>query len=95
MTDAFDERRKALEEEYFHRQEREALEKLRAKMDAETTAVQALKCPKNCTGTLEETLVEGVTIDRCNQCQGVWLDAGELEKLTHHAEPGLLSRIFG
>ena len=95
MTDAFDERRKALEEEYFHRQEREALEKLRAKMVAETTAAQALKCPKDCTGTLEETLVEDIKVDRCNQCHGVWLDAGELDKLTQREEPGFLGRLFG
>lgn len=24
---------------------------------------------------------DGVTIDRCEKCRGVWLDRGELEKL--------------
>jgi hypothetical protein len=32
MSDAFDKRRKGLEEEYFHRKNKEAVEKLREKM---------------------------------------------------------------
>jgi Zn-finger nucleic acid-binding protein len=40
-----------------------------------------LKCP-NCP---DETLVmsdrQGVEIDYCPQCRGVWLDRGELDKL--------------
>lgn len=32
MSDAFDERRRGLEEEYFHRKNKEAIEKLREKM---------------------------------------------------------------
>lgn len=31
MSDAFDERRRGLEEEYFHRKNKEAIEKLREK----------------------------------------------------------------
>ena len=34
---------------------------------------------------------EGVEIDRCMECRGTWLDAGELELITEFAgaEPGL------
>ncbi len=35
MSDFLDDRRKALEEEYFHRKEQEDLKKLREKLDAE------------------------------------------------------------
>ena len=31
--------------------------------------------------TLAQETYEGVTIDRCPHCQGVWLDAGELEAI--------------
>jgi len=36
-----------------------------------------------------------VTIDRCPGCQGVWLDAGELEVLSQKAEVlGGVLRLF-
>ena len=40
-----------------------------------------LCCPK-CGTKLEEAALEGVTVDICPGCHGVWLDEGELEKLT-------------
>jgi Zn-finger nucleic acid-binding protein len=39
-----------------------------------------LKCPA-CTTDMEYMTVEGVTIDHCPQCEGVWLDDGELKNL--------------
>jgi len=40
-----------------------------------------MKCP-NCTETsLVMTDRQGVEIDYCPQCRGVWLDRGELDKL--------------
>jgi len=36
-------------------------------------------------------LKEGVLIDVCTQCRGVWLDRGELEKLLSLAEAAALS----
>ncbi len=37
-------------------------------------------CP-SCQGRFREVIREGILIDICTQCQGVWLDRGELEKL--------------
>jgi len=95
MSDAWDDRKKALEEDYFRRKEQEAIEKLRAQRMAEEQAQQsaasALQCPR-CDGTLEEITYEEVLIDRCNKCGGVWLDAGELEHLTVQDEGGVLGR---
>jgi hypothetical protein len=34
-----------------------------------------------CQSSFREVLKEGVLIDVCTQCRGVWLDRGELEKL--------------
>jgi uncharacterized protein len=87
MADIFDDRRKGLEEEYFHRQNKEAIEKLRAKLavseQAKAAGTSSMKCPR-CDGKLEETTFEGVSIDTCDKCGGVWLDSGELEQLTKH-----------
>lgn len=96
MSDIFDERRKALEEEYFHRKEQEALKKMREQMAQEKQAQEdeasALHCPK-CAGILKEMTFAGVSIDRCEACGGVWLDAGEIERLKN--EGGWLTKLFG
>lgn len=71
------------EEEYFARQNAEAIKEMRAKLDAERAKAkqtQPRNCPR-CGVALKEEEVEHVKIDRCPQCQGVWLDAGELEQL--------------
>ena len=39
-----------------------------------------MKCP-NCEVTLVMTERQGVEIDHCPQCRGVWLDRGELDKI--------------
>ena len=40
-----------------------------------------MKCPRCETTTLDEKDREGIVIDVCGQCRGLWLDRGELEKL--------------
>ncbi len=99
MPDAFDDRRRGLEEEYFHRQNKEAIEKLREKMriseEAKAAGTSSMKCPR-CDGTLNESKVEDVSVDVCDKCGGVWLDSGELEQLTkREGGGGFLSRIWG
>jgi len=42
--------------------------------------MSVLMCPV-CQGTMREVLHQGVTIDTCTKCRGVWLDRGELEKI--------------
>lgn len=37
---------------------------------------------------MREVPRRGVVIDVCPECRGVWLDAGELEKLLANAEAG-------
>lgn len=39
-----------------------------------------MKCP-NCSETLVMTDRNGVEIDYCPQCRGIWLDKGELDKI--------------
>ena len=101
MSDAFDKRRQGLEEEYFHRKNKEAIEKLREKMkvseEAKAVATSAMTCPR-CGGTLQETKIDEVSIDICDKCAGVWLDSGELEQLTKReagGSGGFFSKLWG
>ncbi len=43
--------------------------------------MSVLVCPV-CQGSMKEVAKNGVLIDTCTQCRGVWLDRGELEKLS-------------
>ena len=43
-----------------------------------------MKCPK-CQVDLVISDRQGVEIDFCPQCRGVWLDRGELDKITERA----------
>jgi uncharacterized protein len=44
-----------------------------------------MKCPRCETPVLEERVRDGITIDVCGQCRGIWLDRGELELLVARA----------
>ena len=97
MSNPLDDRRKSLEEEYFHRKNREAIEKLREKMkvaeEAKAAGISSMKCPR-CDGSLSESKFEAVAIDTCDKCGGVWLDSGELEQLTQKEKGGWFSRLW-
>lgn len=85
----------ALENEYFHRKEQELIAKMKAKLSEENAKSLEIKCPK-CDGTLIETDFEKIKIDVCNQCSGVWLDAGELTQIADKDdETGWFGKLFG
>lgn len=44
-----------------------------------------MKCPRCESTTMDEREREGVVVDACPACRGVWLDRGELEKLISRA----------
>jgi Zn-finger nucleic acid-binding protein len=44
------------------------------------TGEDRMKCPV-CDATLVMTERQGVEIDYCPECRGIWLDRGELDKL--------------
>ncbi|NLX98400.1 MAG: hypothetical protein GXY83_19755 [Rhodopirellula sp.] len=43
-----------------------------------------MKCP-TCNVELSMTQPEGIEIDYCPQCRGVWLDRGELNKIVERS----------
>jgi hypothetical protein len=84
VSDIFDERRRGLEEEYFRRKDKESLQRLREAIreDAQTRGMGpvTMDCPR-CSGKLHEDNYDEVSINRCDTCGGIWLDAGELEEI--------------
>jgi hypothetical protein len=50
--------------------------------------VRGMKCPV-CDVPLSISSREGVEIDFCPQCRGVWLDRGELDKVVERAAASL------
>ena len=40
-----------------------------------------MNCPKCCTPSLNQFSVQGVSVDRCSSCDGIWFDAHELTQL--------------
>ena len=96
MPIELDDRGRALENEYFRRQERELIEKMKAKIASEPTVDTGLECPR-CDGKLLETDYENIKIDICAKCGGAWLDAWELAQIVVKEEQsgGWFKNIFG
>ena len=84
VTDILDERRRGLEEEYFRRKDKNSLDRLREALRDEAQArgdkAVTMECPR-CTGKLHEDIYDDVRISRCDTCNGIWLDAGDLEHI--------------
>jgi hypothetical protein len=56
-----------------------------------------MKCPK-CGHDLETEDYSGVEIDRCVFCEGIWMDAGELEELFEKKaseRQGIVRKLLG
>ena len=89
---------KGRENKFFADRDRELLQKLKAQAGTqEEQAVRELarmRCPK-CGERLKNRSHLGVEIEECPTGHGIWLDTGELEKLTERESAGWLSRILG
>ena len=97
MANKWDERKKAQEDEYFVKKEREQLAKLKAKQEAEAKETRqksrAHACPK-CGEPLKERSFQKIEIDQCTGCSGIWLDAGELEQVAEKDEGSWLGKFW-
>ncbi|HTM08088.1 MAG TPA: zf-TFIIB domain-containing protein [Verrucomicrobiae bacterium] len=98
MANKWDERKKALEDEYFVKKEKELIDKLKAKQDKESrqTLKQAcsMRCPK-CGEPLKERRFQKIAIDQCTGCGGIWLDPGELEQIAKKDDESWLGKFWG
>ncbi len=85
------------EDEYFVKQDAELLKQMRAKLDAERNEAERkqtlMRCPKD-GGELKEQDIGNVKVDVCAQCGGMWLDAGELEAVSHEEHSNVLTRVL-
>jgi uncharacterized protein len=85
------------EDEYFVKQDAELLRKQRAQAEAALRDAERkshyMKCPKD-GYDLASSVYHGVQIETCPHCSGMWLDAGEVEAVSHEERPGLLTRVL-
>jgi Zn-finger nucleic acid-binding protein len=49
-----------------------------------------MRCPTCDDVTLVISSREGIEIDHCPECRGVWLDRGELDKIIERAAPSIV-----
>jgi uncharacterized protein len=89
------------EEAYFARLELERRKKheearrehMAAQERKRLRALHHMRCPK-CGLKLSEIDYKGIKVDRCLSCDGIWLDAGELEAISA-LQKATLVRFFG
>jgi uncharacterized protein len=85
------------EDEYFVKQDAELLRTQRAQAEAALRDAERkshfMKCPKD-GYDLASSMYHGVQIETCPHCGGMWLDAGEMEAVSHEERPGLLTRVL-
>jgi uncharacterized protein len=97
MADKWEERKKAQEDEYFVKKERELLAKLKAKQEAESKAAAKnaahMTCPK-CGEPLKARSFQKIEIDQCTGCNGIWLDAGEMEQVAGKENDSWLGKFW-
>ncbi len=84
------------EEEYFARMEFERKKKIEEEKHKKLgdegkrrlKDLHYMRCPK-CGMELIEIDYKGIKIDECSECEGIWLDAGELETVSKLEKTGL------
>jgi rubrerythrin len=89
------------EEEFFARQDIEKRQELaeKIKADMQVAELEKLKqlhwhhCAK-CGFEMHSVVYKGVTIEKCPNCNGIFLDSGELEQLAGK-ESGFFHNVLG
>ena len=68
------------EEQFFAREEVSRRAREEQRRERQAREAERTRCPKD--GEALEAVARGsATMERCPRCGGVWLDAGELERL--------------
>ena len=88
------------EEEYFIRVEMEKKKKIMEEQQKKLAEgekdrlkkLHYMRCPK-CGMELTEIEYRNIKIDKCFSCEGVWLDAGELEAVSK-LEKSIIDKFF-
>jgi Zn-finger nucleic acid-binding protein len=92
--DKFDER--ANEDSYFATKEHELIEEMKTefhKVEAAQREARMMICPK-CSGKFVKYEVLGFVLDRCESCEGIWLNKGELAGILRQQSRGPLGAFL-
>jgi Zn-finger nucleic acid-binding protein len=85
------------EEEYFVREAAELLRKERER--ARSAALEAerkthyMKCPKDGYDLITQEF-HGVEIETCPHCGGMWVDASDIEAVSHEERSSVFTRVL-
>lgn len=82
-----------MEFERIKKLEREKHKKLAVEDKKRLKELHNMRCPK-CGMELIEIDYKKIKVDKCSECEGIWLDAGELEAVAK-LEKGGLDKLFG
>ena len=88
------------EEEFIARKEYERLKKIEEEKHSNLAAEEKkklkelhhMRCPK-CGMELVAINYKNIEIDKCSECEGVWLDSGELEAVSE-LETSSINKLF-
>ena len=80
MSDAWDDKRRAQEEQFFQRQNEAALKRLKDRSNDKPRLSPITGKP------MQQVTLMGVNLDKCPDSGGIWLDAGELEELLKNSK---------
>lgn len=88
------------EEEYMARMEFERKKRLQEELDRKISEEEKrrrqelhyMKCPK-CGMDLLEIDHNNIKVDKCSHCDGIWLDAGEMDQVAN-MEKSSLDKLF-
>ena len=72
--------------------EEEKHKKLQGEEKKKLKELHHMRCPK-CGMELIEIDYKEIKVDKCSECEGIWLDAGELEAVAK-LEKGGLDKLF-
>ena len=90
MSNPLDKVRKAKEESYFDKKNKEALARLTKKKEADKPRLSPVTGKE-----MEQVVISGVVVDKCVESGGIWLDAGELDQLIEASEKDSNSMLSG
>ncbi|MFN7971904.1 MAG: zf-TFIIB domain-containing protein [Acidobacteriota bacterium] len=99
---------KTREDEWFQKFEQELIRDARRKREQDAARAQTeedeklkalhfMRCPK-CGAQMAALDLEGVSVDKCSRCEGIFFDRGELDELLlkHKDEQkGIFRRLAG
>lgn len=94
MSDTWDERRKALENQYFSRIDQKLIAQMRLQSrEMLTRELCRNRCPK-CGEALSAMEFRGVPLDKCPACGGIWLGPRDLTILAAKDHRSWFERWF-